>query len=386
MGQGEATQNAGGENGGAAFEGVENALNRGVGAAQGAGPLLAESGSGFSAGEAGKGIGGIDYDAIAAAFRDAYPTVAEAADSARRAFAHVPTAAEVAAALGMPHDADALTAFVESFDASTVNLPNAFIDVEYAVMVSESNNDLRSVLLPPGLTASSADVTVRERDITDYRPDSRNANRGSQRGRDMITHSFEQAGAGRSILADNDGQIIAGNHALMGAAAAGITKVIEVETDGNTLVVVKRTDLDLNGTGDAADKARVLAYADNRAGQVNLDWDADRLADDLNNGLDLDAFFRADEIELLLADNEIERAVNDEVDGDGEKSTPRLKGDKAAQVKPVLYVDEVATFEKAIRATGLNNRGQALIEICRHFLDTKGEGDGEPKTNPESGT
>jgi DNA modification methylase len=51
--------------------------------------------------------------------------------------------------------------------------------------------------------------------------------------------------------------------------------VIVVESDGTKLVAVKRTDLDLEADGG---KARALATYDNRAGQLDLDWDIDALS------------------------------------------------------------------------------------------------------------
>jgi DNA modification methylase len=113
----------------------------------------------------------------------------------------------------------------------------------------------------------------------------------------MVEASLTETGAGRSIVADKDGRIIAGNKTLEAwAGMGGAVKV--VETDGHELVVVQRTDLDLS---DPKDKARKLAYYDNRAGQVGLEWDAEQLLADVNAGVDLAAMFKEDEIAELLA-------------------------------------------------------------------------------------
>lgn len=217
-----------------------------------------------------------------------------------------------------------------------------------------------------------AQVKVTRRKITDYKPDPANANRGSARGADTIEQSFTENGAGRSLLADAEGVLIAGNQAIKGARAAGIEDVIEVETDGRAVVVVKRTDLRLDD--DADQRARKLAYADNRANELSLTWDGARIAEDMARGVDLSTMFRADELEDLLADHAAEELVNASVDGGMSKS--RLSGDKLKQVKPVLYVDEIDLFERALRATGINNRGQAVLEICRVYLE--GRADAEP--------
>jgi hypothetical protein len=54
-------------------------------------------------------------------------------------------------------------------------------------------------------------------------------------------------------------------------------------------------------------------------------------------------------------------------------SSNRALDDTKAQIKPVLYAEQVAVFERAIRATGEMNRGKALIEVCRYYLESNGE-------------
>lgn len=94
--------------------------------------------------------------------------------------------------------------------------------------------------------------------IEDLIPDPKNANKGTERGLAMVEDSLRNYGAGRSILVDKDGVVIAGNKCLEAAAELNLP-VRVVKTDGHELVVVQREDLDL----DDGDKARQLAYADN---------------------------------------------------------------------------------------------------------------------------
>jgi DNA modification methylase len=133
-------------------------------------------------------------------------------------------------------------------------------------------------------------------DIADLKPDVRNANKGTQRGRGMVEASLREVGAGRSIVTDKDGRVIAGNKTLEAAADIGL-KIRVVETTGQELVVVQRNDLDLS---DDTGPARKLAYYDNRAGETGLAWDAEVLLADLNNGVDLSGMFNADELDVLL--------------------------------------------------------------------------------------
>ena len=57
--------------------------------------------------------------------------------------------------------------------------------------------------------------------IKDLIPDNKNANRGTDRGRQAVRDSLENLGAGRSILIDRKGRVIAGNKTLEGAKQPG---------------------------------------------------------------------------------------------------------------------------------------------------------------------
>ena len=136
--------------------------------------------------------------------------------------------------------------------------------------------------------------------------DPRNANRGTRRGRALLESSLREYGTGRAVLADRDGVLIAGNKTFEVAQRLGIpTRVIE--TDGQELVVVRRRDLRL-----ASDpKARALAIADNRVGELDLDWDPAVLQALQADGVDLDTFWTDDEFAALLGETP-RRGLTDE--------------------------------------------------------------------------
>lgn len=145
--------------------------------------------------------------------------------------------------------------------------------------------------------------------IADLLPDARNANKGTERGAQMIGESLRKFGAGRSILLDKHGRIIAGNKTAENATAAGLADVIVVQTDGTRLVAVQRTDLDL----EADSKAQELAIADNRAGQVSLEWDADVLKELAEAGeVDLAQFWTDEELEQILGTEVPAELIGDE--------------------------------------------------------------------------
>lgn len=103
--------------------------------------------------------------------------------------------------------------------------------------------------------------------------DKRNYRLHNDENKRVIKKSLKELGAGRSIVIDNDGEIIAGNGVYEQAKKLGIKTKI-VETDGSELVVVKRTDL---ATGD--DKRKKLALADNAASDTS-EWADELLRED----------------------------------------------------------------------------------------------------------
>ena len=137
---------------------------------------------------------------------------------------------------------------------------------------------------------------ARKTDYDGIRPDVKNANKGTERGRYMVEASLRETGAGRSILLDKDGRIIAGNKTFEAASDIGLP-VRVVETDGTELVAVKRTDLDLD---DDTGTARKLAYYDNRTSSVGLAWDVEQILADVNAGLDLSGLWFEHELDGLL--------------------------------------------------------------------------------------
>lgn len=130
--------------------------------------------------------------------------------------------------------------------------------------------------------------------LAELKPDMKNANTGTERGSYALTRSLQDLGAGRSILLDRDGRIIAGNKTWEKAGELGFDDVIIVETDGRQLVAVKRTDLDLED--DPENRARLMAYADNRVAELDLHFDPEVLKGDVADGVDLTGFWTETEL------------------------------------------------------------------------------------------
>lgn len=163
--------------------------------------------------------------------------------------------------------------------------------------------------------------------IADFAPDPRNANTGTPRGGGMLEDSLQKYGAGRSVVLDKNGFVIAGNKTWEKAGQVGFDDVIVVRTDGKKLVAVQRMDLDL-----AADQsARELAIADNAIGQASLEWDPSVLLEIAQEGTDMSQFFTNGEWDALMArfessaDEEDSLPADSDPDDIPEAGEPRVK-------------------------------------------------------------
>jgi DNA modification methylase len=145
--------------------------------------------------------------------------------------------------------------------------------------------------------------------------DEKNANKGTKRGRELLEESLEKYGAGRSVVVDCHDRVIAGNKTVEAARAAGMKSIAVIESDGSSLVAVQRGDLDLKRDK----KARELAIADNRIGEIDLEWNPEVLA---SLDVDLKQFWNENELNALLKEFRKD-----------ELSAPEPKIDQAAELQ-----------------------------------------------------
>lgn len=151
--------------------------------------------------------------------------------------------------------------------------------------------------------------------ISDFTPDPGNANLGTERGRALLENSLRQYGAGRSILVDKNGVVIAGNKTLETAAEIGFEDVEVIRTDGKHIVAVQRMDLDLSTDPEA----RALAYADNRISEIDYSLDLDVLLRDAKE-IDLSGLWSEDELNMLFLNTQIPEE-NKDIDEEAMKET-----------------------------------------------------------------
>ncbi len=121
--------------------------------------------------------------------------------------------------------------------------------------------------------------------LSELTPDANNYNKGTEFGGGLIEKSLRKLGAGRSILLDKNGKVIAGNKTLENAVNAGFgdEDLIVVQTTGKQIVAVQRMDLDLDSR-----MGKEMALADNATAKANIEWDtevlsADWSSDELND-------------------------------------------------------------------------------------------------------
>lgn len=181
--------------------------------------------------------------------------------------------------------------------------------------------------------------------LDDLETDDRNANLGTERGAKLLDESLQLYGAGRSVLADKFGRLIAGNKTVQQARALKLPVRI-VLSRGRELVVVQREDLDLK----TDPRARALAIADNRIAELDLAWDPKILAELQREGLDLTALWSPEEWAELTGSS---------VDPDGREdlvlapaSTTIRRGDLFALGNHRLLCGDATNLEDVTRLLG----------------------------------
>ena len=137
--------------------------------------------------------------------------------------------------------------------------------------------------------------------INDLKSDHKNARKRTNQSAELIQESIKRYGAARSIVIDEDNRILAGNGTIEGAKAAGIKNVRIIETAGDEIIAVRRTDL--------TEHEKVgLALADNRTSDLS-DWDAEMLHQ-LSQEQDISPWFDEDDLAEIIG--EIEKLPSEE--------------------------------------------------------------------------
>ena len=151
--------------------------------------------------------------------------------------------------------------------------------------------------------------------ITDLKFDDKNFNKGTQYGKHLMEKSLSKFGAGRSILIDKNNRIIAGNKTTENFGELGNENVQIVETDGKTLIAVKRNDIDLN-----TPEGRAFALADNQTAKTNIDFDFELLENELDKSeledWGINSWQNDDEVDYsILSEMDLDSTLDDKQSG-----------------------------------------------------------------------
>lgn len=118
--------------------------------------------------------------------------------------------------------------------------------------------------------------------LDEIRPQSKNANKHTERGLGMLEKSIQRDGWIGAITVAADGETFDGSARVEVGVSAGFEDAIVVESDGTKPIIVKRQDIP--NAGDP--RAKRLGIAANRVAQADLEWDAGILAE-LSQEIDL---------------------------------------------------------------------------------------------------
>lgn len=212
--------------------------------------------------------------------------------------------------------------------------------------------------MPAKRSAAPPDASTPEIEhISQLRFDPRNPRRRTPRSADRIVHSLATLGVGRSIVIDEEGQIIAGNGVVEAAGQIGIEKVRVVEADGHEIIAVRRTNL-------TPEQKVQLAIADNRTGELS-EWDDDVLSALKDEAVELGDWFRPEELDAL-----IEKGEQDGIEEYEEESDYRDPDDptRGQPLAIVLEPDEMRRWRQAKDELGYSRDKIALLKLVDNFL------------------
>lgn len=221
----------------------------------------------------------------------------------------------------------------------------------------------------------------------ELKPDPNNVNQGTPRGAHAIRESLHRLGAGRSIITDSNGVIIAGNQTYKQAQELGL-EIEFVHTTGDKLVAVVRDDLDVEADDG---RAQALALADNRTQELSLNFNEEKLGEILSqNGEELSFLWRYEEQELYLPeekappiidnDQELEELEASDRAISGLNHSPRHDSDDDSDDEPTVTVhlrplaivldrDEQRRWDEVKARLGINRDKQAFDKLIELFLE-----------------
>ena len=196
--------------------------------------------------------------------------------------------------------------------------------------------------------------------IKDLKQDKRNYRNHNERNLNLIKKSVSEVGLGRSVVIDNENEIICGNGLV--STLDKNTPIKVIETDGSELVVVKRTDLNTND-----EKRKQLAIMDNATSDssefdlesLQADFDVEQLQD-----WGLDDFVGLEDCEIDMPE------LNNGDKPPFQQMTFTLADSQAELIKEALVKIKHSNNFKYVETYGNeNSNGNALFCIIEDWLN-----------------
>ena len=196
--------------------------------------------------------------------------------------------------------------------------------------------------------------------IKDLKQDKRNYRKHNQQNLDLIKKSVSEVGLGRSVVIDNENEIVCGNGLV--STLDKNTPIKVIETDGTELVVVKRTDLNTND-----EKRKQLAIMDNSTSDssefdldsLQADFDVEQLQD-----WGINDFVGLEDCEIDMPE------LNNGDKPPFQQMTFTLADPQAELIKEALAKIKHSNSFKYVETYGNeNSNGNALFCIIEGFLN-----------------
>jgi hypothetical protein len=207
----------------------------------------------------------------------------------------------------------------------------------------------------PEKSATAQTVTIRRVPIGSLKEDPRNARRHPDRNRAVVRASLEEFGQVEPLVVQaGTGLVIGGNCRLAELRALGVEDVLVAEVQVSGAKLVK------------------LALALNRSSEMGA-WDSDALAKLLEE-------VGREDAESIGFDLDMDDLFSELVEDEGWSGLGGSGGKENAIKDPIVTVlihcKDAATVEAALEqalASGAANRGDALLTICRSYVDAQGQ-------------
>lgn len=201
--------------------------------------------------------------------------------------------------------------------------------------------------------------------IEDLQFDDKNFNKGTVKGAGLMTKSFQKFGAGRSVLVDKNNKLIAGNKSAEEFGALGGKEVLIIDTTGETLVAVRRTDIDLD-----TPEGREMALADNAAAAANIAFVEELIVEEL--GAQAIDEWKVPTVHISDDNFDTQFSLNNGDRQPFQQMTFTMADEQAEELKLALtQIKQAEDFRNMETFGNQNQNGNALYYMLRQWAEQR---------------